>query len=85
MKTTLYKPPKKRHYMGGQIKNNNPQEEKNAENHEKPTILPTKPTSYIIENRRFLVKPQFKEPVLTNKNETLGEILLKIIIEKSQK
>ena len=38
----------------------------------------SKPTTYTVENRKFIVEPVFKE----NAHETLGEILLKLILDK---
>ena len=38
----------------------------------------SKPTTYAIDNRKFIVEPVFKE----NAHETLGQILLKLILDK---
>ena len=38
----------------------------------------SKRTTYTIDNRKFIVEPVFKE----NAHETLGEILLKLILDK---
>jgi len=38
----------------------------------------SKPTTYTVDGRKFIVEPVFKE----NAHETLGEILLKLILDK---
>ena len=38
----------------------------------------SKPTTYIVDGRKFIVEPVFKE----NAHETFGEILLKLIRDK---
>ena len=38
----------------------------------------SKPTTYTIENKKFIVEPVFKEEA----HETLGEILLKLMLDK---
>ena len=38
----------------------------------------SKPTTYTIDNRKFIVEPVFKD----ESSETFGEILLKLLLEK---
>jgi hypothetical protein len=38
----------------------------------------SKPTTYTLDGRKFIVEPVFKE----NAHETFGEILLKLILDK---
>ena len=38
----------------------------------------SKPTTYTVDGRKFIVEPVFRE----NAYETLGEILLKLILDK---
>ena len=38
----------------------------------------SKPTTYTVDGKKFIVEPVFKEDA----HETLGEILLKIILDK---
>ena len=38
----------------------------------------SKPTTYTVDGKKFIVEPVFKE----NAHETLGEILLKLILDK---
>ena len=38
----------------------------------------SKPTTYTVDNKKLIVEPVFKE----NAHETLGEILLKLILDK---
>jgi len=38
----------------------------------------SKPTTYTIDGKKFIVEPVFKK----NAHETLGEILLKLILDK---
>ena len=38
----------------------------------------SKPTTYTVDGRKFIVEPVFKDEA----NETLGEILLKLVLDK---